>query len=194
MRTTYSGVGPHASASGSPITIWTNFSVLVDIYFSAMLPNFAMASLTSCTGVLMDAGVWYFDQRSCCLVPAASSNAPAASTNAPLDRRLAYFFRSVLACSSLRLIGCFVGHIFSLRSRVAASWLFPCFRSASRRPREALRFMGVSCLIEFLLRQGCSMLVFRNGTIVEQSMTVIHHMLGRIQGLMPCWELRELHR
>ena len=50
---------------------------------------------------------------------------------------------------------------------------------------EATIFMGVSCLIEFFLRQGCSMLVFRNGTIVEQSMTVIHHMLGRIQTQTP---------
>ena len=55
-----SGVGPHASASGSPITTWTNSSALVDIYFCAMLPNFAMASLTSCTGVLMDVGVLLF--------------------------------------------------------------------------------------------------------------------------------------
>ena len=29
----------HASASGSPITIWTNLSVLVVIYLSAMLPK-----------------------------------------------------------------------------------------------------------------------------------------------------------
>ena len=94
------------------------------------------------------------------------------------------FFRGVLALPL---------HGFSLLFAALRGVLVRLFVSREPAPRGEY-FMGVSCLIEFFLRQGCSMLVIRNGTIVEQSMTVIHHMLGRIQGLVPCWELREFHR
>ena len=106
-----------------------------------------MASLTSCTGVLMDAGVWYLDQRSCCLVPAASSNAPAASTNAPLVLCWHIFFaafsRAVASALSVASWGIFFRGVLALPLHGSSR-----FRGVSRRPREALRFKGACFVID----------------------------------------------
>ena len=44
-----------------------------------------MASLISCTGVLLDVWPWCFDQRAWCMDAAVSSNLPGVSTNARAD-------------------------------------------------------------------------------------------------------------
>ena len=67
------------------VAFWTNSSALVDIYSSAMISSLTMASLNSCTGVLLDVGPWCFDQRAWCMGAGVSSNLPGVSTNARAD-------------------------------------------------------------------------------------------------------------
>ena len=73
-----------------------------------MLPSFAMAPLTSCTGVLMDVGVWYFDQHAWCFDQRALGpsfgRCPQDCTSTPTPMNLVLVVRSII---QLVIVGIF---------------------------------------------------------------------------------------